>query len=162
MNIKRMKIITHGICLAGIVAMAVLVILLGGSSSAATSVQATYSLTKVNGEDVPAISWVTETDSERCEHLTSGGALLLNLEGRSGAFAMERVNCVSAQEFRTSSVNDFMIITGTYEISGNQIVIRDEVSTDRGTLLGDALTIAVVGVGDFEGQTTEYVFQLAR
>jgi len=157
-----MKIMTHGIGFPCIVVMAALLNALGGSHSAATSVQATYSLTKVNGEDVPAISWVSETDGERCEHLTSGGALLLNLERRSGAFAMERVTCVSAQGFRTSSVNDFMMITGTYEITGNQIVIRDDLSTDRGILLGHALTIAVVGVGDFEGQTTEYVFQLAH
>lgn len=134
--------------------------ILGSSQTLATSIQATYSLTEVNGEKLPAISWITEANGEHCEVLTSGGALLLNREGISGAFAMERIDCVAENGIRSSTVNDFMMFTGTYEISGDQIVIRDEVSTDRGILDGDFLTLTVDGVGIYDGQSTVYIFQI--
>ncbi len=157
-----MSIFTHGLGAASLIMLIGTASILGGSQSPATTVQATYSLTEVNGEKLPAVSWRTEANDDHCEYVTTGGALLLNLEGRSGGFAMERIDCVSAAGIRTSTVNDFLMITGTYEIAGDEIIIRDNVSTDRGTLDGDSLTLTVEGVGIFDGQTTEYIFQLSR
>lgn len=155
-----MKIGTRKLNVVSLITFIGLTIVLGGSQTLATSVQATYSLTEVNGEKLPAISWITEANGERCEVLTTGGALLLNREGRSGAFAMERIECVAEDGTRSSAVNDFMMFTGTYEISGDQIIIRDEVSTDQGILDGDFLTLTVDGVGIYDGQTTEYIFKI--
>lgn len=157
-----MKIITQGIKIVGLAALIGTGTALGGSQSGPTSLQATYLLASVNGKEVPAISWVTEKPGERCEYLTSSGALLLDLVGRSGGFAMERINCLSANGTRTSQVNDFHMFTGSYKILGKQIIIHDEVSADQGVLDGNTMTITVAGVGIFDGQITEYVFELAR
>jgi hypothetical protein len=157
-----MKILSLGINVTGLVILIGSMVVLGGSRSIPITVRSTYTLTEVNGKPVPAISWITETGGERCEYLTSSGVLLLNREGKSGGFAIERIDCVSADGIDTSRVNDFLMITGRYEISGNRITIHDDVSTDEGILDGNILTVTVTGVGLFDGQTTQYVFELAR
>ena len=150
----------HSIIGVKVFAILGLVIFLGGSQAQSVSVTATYSLTKINGEEIPAVSWIKEGDGKRCEYLTFGGALLLNSEGRSGAFAMERVNCTDKDGFKTSTLGDFTMFTAQYEISGNQITFNydDMISHDNGTLQGDLLILEVVGVYEYEGQTTVYTF----
>lgn len=51
------------------------------------------------------------------------------------------------------------MFAGSYKISGNQIELQDETSTDQAILKGDLLVLTVVGVGVFEGQTTKYVLR---
>lgn len=153
----------HANRINGVNSLAVLglAIFLGGSQAQSVSVSATYSLVKVNGEEIPAVSWTKEGDDKSCEYLTFGGALLLSPEGRSGAFAMERVNCIDKNGSRTSTLGDFVMFTGQYEISGNQISFHydDAISNDRGTLEGDFLTLEVVGIYEYQGQTTVYTFE---
>lgn len=151
----------HRIIGVNVIAILALAFILGGSQAQSVSVSATYSLVKVNGDEIPAVSWTKEVDDKTCEYLTFGGALLLNSEGRSGAFAMERVNCIDMNGFKTSTLSDFVMFTGEYEISGNQISFYydDEISNDRGTLEGDLLILKVVGIYEYEGQTTVYTFE---
>ncbi len=150
----------HGIIAVKIIAISGLAIFLGGSQAQSVSVTATYALIQINGQEIPAVSWTKEGDGKRCEYLTFGGALLLNSEGRSGAFAMERVNCTDKDGLKTSTLGDFTMFTAQYEISGNQITFNydDMTSNDRGTLQGDLLILEVVGVYEYEGQTTVYTF----
>lgn len=156
-----MKNHVHRIIGVNVIAILGLVIVLGASQAQSMSVSATYSLIKVNGEEIPAVSWIKEGNGKRCEILTFGGALLLNSEGRSGAFAMERVNCIDKNGFKTSTLNDFVMFTAQYEISGNQITFNydDLISIDRGTLEGDLLILEVVGIYEYDGQTTVYTFK---
>ena len=137
-----------------------MVSLLCSSEITAATVQANYSLIEVNGSALPAVSWRTEGNGERCEYLTFGGALVLSADGRSGAFAMERVNCVKGDGSETSRINDFVMFSSEYEISGTEVTFSyDDGSTDHGYVDGDLLTIKVVGIFEYEGQITEFTFE---
>ena len=144
---------------ANSVALMVLATFLGGSDAGAESLSATYKLIEVNGEKLPAVSWATDEDGKHCEFLTVDGALMLSLEGRAGAFALERVNCSGEDGSKSSTLSDFVMFTGPYEISGKQISISWSEPPDLGTLSGGRLILIVVGVGEYAGQTTEYSFQ---
>ena len=134
--------------------------LLCSSEITAATVQANYSLIEVNGSPLPAVSWRTQGNGERCEYLTFGGALILSANGRSGAFAMERVNCIKDDGSETSKINDFVMFSSEYEISGTEVTFSyDDGSTDHGYVQGDLLSIKVVGIFEYEGQVTEYTFE---
>ena len=149
----------HGYLTVSIVSLLVLPSVLGGSKVGAAPVSATYELIKVNGKELPAVSWITKSDGKHCEFLTIDGALMLSLEERAGAFALERVTCIGEDGSKTSSLGDFVMFTGSYEISGDRISIRWSDPPDYGTLNGNLLTVVVIGVGDYEGQTTHYSFR---
>jgi hypothetical protein len=116
-------------------------------------------LIEVNGEKLPAVSWTKKSNGERCKTETLGGALLLGSEGQWASLVTERNVCVHEDGSETADEEASMMFAGSYKISGNQITLQDEASADQAILKGDLLVLTVVGVGVFDGQTTEYVLR---
>ena len=132
---------------------------LGMSQAQESSVSGVYLLIEVNGEKLPAVSWSTSSNGERCKTETLGGALLLDLAGRSASFVTEREVCVLANGSENVGREASTMFTGSYRISGDQLTIEDEVSSDTAALKGGLLIVKVAGVGVYVGQTTEFVLQ---
>ena len=132
---------------------------LGVSQAPMPSVPGVYLLIEVNGKTLPAVSWTKAAAGKRCKTETLAGALLLDSEGRWASLVTERDVCVHEDGSETADKESSMIFNGTYKISGNQITLQDETSVDQAILKGELLVLKVVGVGLFEGQTTEYVLR---
>jgi hypothetical protein len=118
-----------------------------------------YLLIEVNGEKLPAVSWTKKSNGERCKTETLGGALLLDSKGQWASLVTERDVCVHEDDSETAGEKASTMFAGSYKISGNQITLQDETSADQAILKGDLLVLTIVGVGVFEGQTTEYVLR---
>lgn len=145
-----------GISLVALLGFAVA---LSVSRASEQSVPGAYLLVEVNGEKLPALSWTKEVKGQRCKIETLGGALLLDSEGRWASLVTERDVCVHEDGSENTTDESSVMFTGSYKISGNQITLQDETSSDEATLKGDVLVLEVVGVGVFEGQTAKYVLR---
>ena len=132
---------------------------LGASQTSDPAVPGVYSLVEVNGEKLPAVSWTNKSNGERCKTETLGGALLLDSKGQWASLVTEREVCLHEDGSETAHEKASLMFTGSYKSSGNQITLQDGASADQAVLTGDRFVLTVVGVGVFEGQTTEYVLR---
>lgn len=121
-----------------------------------------YKLVQVNGENLPATSWTGP--GEGCRHESLSGILLVDSDNRWAAFIQERELCAGTSEETSTGSAKSSIFTGTYRISGSTYEFHDETLgvTDRARIDGDMLRYTAAGIGDFEGQTGEYVFVRQR
>ena len=112
-----------------------------------------YVLIEVNGESLPVVTGERSSDGELCETETLEGAVLIDSEGRSAAFVTERETCIGKDGSETVASVRSVIFPGTYEISGNEISIRDEFGTDNAVLEGDLMIYSV------ENEAAEYILR---
>jgi len=119
----------------------------GISQADEASVAGIYLVAEMNGEQLPASSWIEKPDGERCEKVVLEGGLLLDSEGRSAAFITEQVICPSEDGSETAGEKKSVIFPGSYTVSGNQIVLQDDFGTDEAVIKGDVL-VYETGGGD--------------
>jgi glyoxylate utilization-related uncharacterized protein len=139
-----------------LLALASMGFLLSGSEAAVQSVVGAYDLISVNGQNLPAVVWTSEENDKHCEYKSSGGAVILTLDGRAAAYSLERINCAHTDGSTSSDLQPFLMFTGNYKVSGDQIMLFEE---DKAFLDGDLLVLTVTGILKFEGQTAEFVFR---
>lgn len=111
------------------------------------SVPGVYLLIEVNGAQLPAVSWTTKPNGERCKNEILEGALFLDAEGRSAAFLTERDICLQDDGSESAVKENSVIFPGSYVASGNQITIEDDFGTDQAVLNGDVLVYKTGGEG---------------
>ena len=131
----------------GAIAFLGLIVVWGTSQANDSSGAGIYSLVKVDGEQLPAVSWIEKPDGERCEKVILEGALLHDSEGRSAAFLTERVACPSEGGPETVGKEHSVIFAGSYTISGKDITIEDDFGTDRAVFEGGVLVYETGGEG---------------
>ena len=87
--------------------------------------------------------------------------MLLDSAGRWAALVTARETCTNRDDSQTVSDERSETFSGSYETSGDRIVLYDETlgGSDEGSLTGDVLVVTVVGAGDFEGQSSEWVLR---
>jgi len=133
------------------------------SQAQEASVSGVYLLIEVNGEKLPAASWTKKSNGERCKTETLGGALLLDSKGRFAAFVTERNVCLHEDGSESTIKEESVIWPGSYNMSGNQVTLQYEFELwpdpDQAVLNGDHLVVKSEGVGDYEGQSTEFIFR---
>jgi len=120
------------------------------------SVPGVYLLIEVNGGQLPAISWTTKPNGERCKNEILEGALLFDAEGRSAAFLTERDACLHDDGSESAAKEYSVIFPGSYVVSGNQIAIEDDFGTDQAILNGNIL---IYKTGGESGPITEFAFR---
>ena len=121
-----------------------------------------YLLVKVNGESLPSVSGTKTAEGRHCKDEALGGAMLLDSAGRWAALVTERETCTNRDDSQTVSGERSELFIGSYETSGDRIVLHDEtlgLGDDEGSLAGGVLVVKDVGKFDYEGQTTEWIFQ---
>ena len=131
------------------------------SHASELSTAGVYMLVEINGEELPAFSWSSSADGQDCREETLQGALLLDSNGGWAVLLTERAICLDESGSDTIGEQASDILTGSYEISGNQITLHfmETVTTGQFTSAGEILVFQIVGVGKFEGQTAEYVMR---
>ena len=134
--------------------------LLGESTT--QNIAGTYSLLQVNGKNLPAISWTGP--GQGCGHENLYGIMLVDSNHRWAALIEEREVCAGSSGATSTGAAKSNIFTGTYMISDSIYEFHDETLgvTDRVKIDGDLLRYIAAGIGDFEGQTAEYVFVRER
>ncbi len=120
------------------------------------SVPGVYLLIEVNGGQLPAISWTTRPNGERCKKEILEGALFLDGEGRSAAFLTERDVCLHNDGSESAVKENSVIFPGSYVVSGNQITIEDDFGTDQAVLNGNILVYKTGGANE---PITEFAFR---
>ncbi len=125
------------------------------------SVAGVYVLVEINGEKLPAFSWPTNADDQDCKTETLQLTLLLDSSGGWAALLTEREICLDENGTNTIGEQESEILTGPYEISGDQFTLHfmDTVTTGQFISTGERLVFQIDGVGKFEGQTAEYVLR---
>lgn len=119
-----------------------------------------YLLSEVNGEPLPAATWSLVVNGADCVDQTIEGGLFLDAQGKAVAFVTDRQICVDDSGLEKAGEAVATIFDGSYEITGGKIAIHFEIfdDADQGVFDGDSLILTSVGVGDFKGQTSEFVF----
>ena len=117
-----------------LVAFLVLSVGSGFSQTPEPSVPGVYLLIEVNGKNLPAVSWIKKLNGKRCKTETLGGALLLDSEGRWTSLVTERDICLHEDGSETTDEEASIMFAGSYNISGNQITLQDEMSKDEAVL----------------------------
>lgn len=127
------------------------------------SVSGVYSLIEVNGGELPAVSWTKNSNGERCTEEILEGALFLDSKGRFAAFVTERDVCLREDGLETEVNKESVIWPGSYKVSGDQVTLEYDFEQwsdpDQAAIKGDFLVLNSEGVGDYEGQSTEFVFR---
>ena len=129
------------------VTLLLLIVGWGISQAEEASVAGVYLLTEMNGEQLPVNSWTEKLDGERCRQVILKGVLLLDSEGRSAAFIMERVFCPSEADSEDGGKEQSVIFAGSYTISGDEITIEDDFGTDQAVVEGEVLLYETGGNG---------------
>ena len=119
-----------------------------------------YILSEVNSQQLPALTWITNADGKKCRDETLEGGLFMDRDGRAVAFTTERMTCVDSSGKAVPGQEVSTLWAATYEVSANNIAILFENfnDADKGVFDGERLILTSVGAGDFEGQTSEFVF----
>lgn len=132
-----------------------------GGSDLLQGIPGIYKLVEVNGNKLPAVSWVGP--GGECKQEILSATMLVDSESSWAVLVEEREVCASNSEESTSEVG-FAIFTGSYKVAGNKIEFHDETLgvTDYASLENDTLQYTVVGVGDYESQTGVYIFRRAK
>lgn len=120
------------------------------------SVPGVYLLIEKNGAQLPAVSWSTKPNGERCKNEILEGALLFDAEGRSAAFLTERDTCLHDDGSESAVKEHSVIFPGTYVVAGNMITIEDDFGTDQSVLNGNILVYKTGGESE---PTTEFAFR---
>jgi hypothetical protein len=120
------------------------------------SVPGVYLLIEVNGGQLPAVSWKTMPNGDRCSNEIFEGAVIFDAEGRSSAYISERDVCLHDDGSESTAKEGSVIFPGTYVVSGNQITIKDDFGTDHAVLNGKILVYKTGGEGR---PVTEYAFR---
>ena len=133
----------------GVSLIAFLWLTVGWSISAAeeASVAGIYLLIEMNGEQLPANSWIEKPDGKRCKQVILEGALLLDTDARSAAFITDRVVCPNDDGSASDGKEHSVIFAGSYTVSGDQITLEDDFGTDRAVVKGDVLVYETGGEG---------------
>ncbi|MFQ6006151.1 MAG: hypothetical protein ACE5OQ_11685 [Woeseia sp.] len=133
------------------------------SQAQEVSVSGIYLLIEVNGEKLPAASWTKKSNGERCREEVLEGAMFLDSIGRFAAFVTTRDVCLDEDGSETAIKEESVIWPGSYEKSGNQVTLQYEFELwpdpDQAVLNGDLLVLKDEGVGEYEGQSTEFVLR---
>jgi hypothetical protein len=129
---------------------------LGVLQDEAPSVPGVYLLIEVNGEQLPAVSWVSRPNGEHCQNEILEGALVFDDEGKSAAFLTERDVCQNDDGSESAAKERSVIFPGSYVVSGNQITIEDDFGTDQAVLNGNILLYRTGGEGR---PITEFAFR---
>jgi hypothetical protein len=126
------------------------------------SVSGVYTLIEVNGEKLPAVSWTKKSNGERCNEEISKGALFVDSEGRLAAFVTARDICLHEDGTETIVKEGSTIFPGSYMMSGKQLILQFELlpeDRNQAELDGDFLVVKDEGIGEYEGQSAEFVFR---
>ncbi len=117
-----------------------------------------YELIEVNGKRLPATAWIKQGENGKVNSETRSGILLLSSEGKWAALVIEQDINTSSEDSKALP-HKSNLFTGFYNNSGNKILFLDEKNEElfTGVTKGNEITIKVVGIGDLEGQTTEYL-----
>lgn len=119
-----------------------------------------YLLTQVEGSALPMTLWTTKPNGDRCKQEIIQGALLLDSEGRSAAFLVDRTICANDNESGAAAAEKSIIFSGSYSVSGGTLLsIRDDFGTDKATLEGDMLIYESGGEGR---PVTIFVFERSK
>ena len=129
-----------------------------GGSDSLQVISGVYKLVEVNGKKIPAVSWIGPGDG--CEQEVLSGTMLVDSKNRWAAIVEEREFCTEISEEASISTEGSSVFTGTYKVSGSKIEFHDETlgSADYASIDGDFLRYTVIGIGDYEGHTSVFVF----
>ena len=144
-----------------IVASLIHALCLGNSRANDLSVAGVYVLVEINGSELPAVSWSTDTGGQGCREETLNGTVLFGSDGAWAGLIAERMVCKKSDGSEDKGDPSSSIVSGSYTIAGNQITIIFDgiVSTGQYNAEKGLLVFKTVGVGPFEGQTLEYVLR---
>ena len=144
-----------------IVASLIHALCLGNSRADDLSVAGVYVLVEINGSELPAVSWSTDTGGQGCREETLNGTVLFGSDGAWAGLIAERMVCKNSDGSEDIGDPSSSILSGSYTIAGNQITIIFDgiVSTGQYNAEKGLLVFKTVGVGPFEGQTLEYVLR---
>jgi len=136
----------------------------GTAPTTDASVPGIYLYVEVNGNRLPSVVWTKTSENRQCEIEDLRGALLLDSEGRWFAVGTEREICTDQNGSRTVSEERSSVLVGSYEASGGLITFHDETlgGSFEGSLTEGVLFVKDSGIGDYEGQTSEWVFHKAN
>ena len=129
-----------------------------GGSDSLQIISGEYKLVEVNGEKIPAVSWIGP--GEGCKQEVLSGTMLVDSKNRWAALVEEREFCTEISEEASTRTEGSSVFTGTYKVSGSKIEFHDEALglTDYASIDGDVLRYTVIGIGDYEGNTSVFVF----
>lgn len=133
-----------------------------GASDSLRDISGTYTLTELNGSELPAVSWLGP--GEGCKQVVLSATMIADSESRWALLLKEREDCSDRSERETTRPVDSAIFSGSYKVSGSVIEFYDDElgTTDHASLENDILRYTSYGIGAYEGQTNMAVFRRSR
>jgi hypothetical protein len=127
-------------------------------------VSGVWSLVEINDKPLPVEAWEYNQENAACDNLTNAGTLLMDTAGRWAGLTVVSTSCPGAEGEEPSISQESSIFMGSYSVADEMISFHDETldSIDHGYIAGGRLELTVEGIGNFEGQTAEFVFQKAQ
>ncbi len=120
-----------------------------------------YTLVEVNGKQLPAFFWANISEGKNCRSEVISGTLLLSSDGEWAGLLEQREICSGDGGAESKSGVTSELLSGTFEVSGDQIKIRFLGTESLGKIstTGNELLMHEDGAGQFEGQSLDYVLR---
>ena len=165
LKMKKRIIVNTANVLVAIIAFFLPMITLGASSTASDqAISGTYIIVEVNGNKLPAATWIIQKDERERKIETLSGAIMLGPQGELAVIVEERELWADNSEAEPSTTVSSGFLKGSYKVLDNEIELSYETlpGTDRATLNKGILRVTSIGRGEPKGQVVEYVLHKAE